>query len=347
MKDFNPNSAATADAGIFGLPYDAKDAKLIIIPVPWDVTTSYRKGTAKGPKAVLAASHQIDLFDDEVTKPYEVGIHLLKESKHVQEWNRKGNTIAAPIIKLGGDLPAKSKLHKNLKDVNELSEKLNTYVFEEADKWLSQDKIVGILGGDHSVPLGAFLAVAKKYGEFGILHFDAHSDTRDAFEGFQFSHASIMHNALESIPDIKKLTQVGIRDFCEEESEYLKSQSGRVSLFLDSGLQKKKFEGTPWDKTANAIVETLPKQVWVSFDIDGLDPKLCPNTGTPVPGGLEFREANHILGAVVKSGRKILGFDLNEVAPGKDEWDANVGARMLYKLCAWTLASQGFVKLRS
>lgn len=346
MNDFNPNSAATADSGIFGLPYGSQEAKVVILPIPWDVTTSYRKGTHKGPKAVFEASHQIDLFDDEVEKPYELGIHLLKEDKRVKEWNKKGTLLAKPIIDLGGDLPKKSKLHKNLKDVNGLCEKLNQYVFEESSKWLARDKILGILGGDHAVPLGAFLAVAAKYGEFGVLHFDAHSDTRNAFEGFLFSHASIMRNALDSISEIKKLTQVGIRDFCEEEFQYVKNQQGRVSLFLDSALQKKKFEGVSWDKIANTIVETLPKNVWVSFDIDGLDPRYCPNTGTPVPGGLDFREANHILALIVKSGRKILGFDLNEVAPGNDEWDANVGARMLYKLCAWTLASQGLAKLR-
>jgi agmatinase len=95
-------------------------------------------------------------------------------------------------------------------------------------------------------------------------------------------------------------------------------------------------------------VTALPERVWISFDIDGLDPKYCPHTGTPVPGGLEFQQANFLLSVLVGSGKKIIGFDLNEVAPSLDdpnnEWDANVGARLLYKLSAWTLLSQGKLK---
>src|SRR5262249_21683624 len=160
--------------------------------------------------------------------------------------------------------------------------------------------------------------------------------------------ASIMHNALERIPQIKKLVQVGIRDVCEQEVEYCEQQGDRVSVYFDRDLARSKFEGTSWSKVAEDIVSRLPREVWVSFDIDGLDPRYCPNTGTPVPGGLEFSEAVHLVREVVRSGRKIIGFDLNEVAPcagGEDEWDANVGARMLYKLSALTLASLGKAKL--
>jgi agmatinase len=95
----------------------------------------------------------------------------------------------------------------------------------------------------------------------------------------------------------------------------------------------------PWKKITEEIIEHLPGEVYISFDIDGLDPVLCPSTGTPVPGGLSFNEALHIIKTIVTSGRRIIGFDLNEVAPGETEWDANVGARLLYKLCGWTLHS--------
>jgi agmatinase len=191
--------------------------------------------------------------------------------------------------------------------------------------------------------------VAERYPSYGILHFDAHSDTRIAYEGFEWSHASIMHNALERIPQITNLVQVGIRDVCEQEVDYCASQGKRVDVYFDRDLQRRKFEGKSWSATADEIVAKLPKEVWISFDIDGLDPRFCPKTGTPVPGGLEFAEAVHLIGAVARSGRKIIGFDLNEVAPcqsGEDEWDANVGARLLYKLAAFTLASQGKAKLR-
>jgi agmatinase len=233
--------------------------------------------------------------------------------------------------------------------VNELSEKLNQYVYQETKKILDSGKIAAVVGGDHSVPFGALQAVAEKYPSFGVLHFDAHSDTRDAYEGFQWSHASIMRNVLDRIPAVKKLVQVGIRDVCEEEIQYTKAQGDRMSVFFDRDLARRRFQGTNWATTALEIVDQLPQEVWVSFDIDGLDPRFCPNTGTPVAGGLDFQEANFILNVLAKSGRKIIGFDLNEVAPdpkGESEWDANVGARMLYKMSAWTLASLGKAKIQ-
>jgi agmatinase len=255
---------------------------------------------------------------------------MLPESRDIMGLNDKAMTFADK---------------GNHTEVNHLCEKMNQFVYSETKKVLSQYKIVGIVGGDHSVPFGGMKALAEKYGDFGILHFDAHSDTRKAFEDFKWSHASIMYNVLTEIPQMKKLVQVGIRDVCEEEVEFCKSQGHRVQMYSDYSIADKKFKGASWDAIAKEIVNGLPKEVWVSFDIDGLDPKLCPSTGTPVPGGLEFQEACYIISALVRSGRKIVGFDLNEVAPGEDEWDANVGARMLYKLAAWTFASWGKAKI--
>ena len=330
MKEFNPNAAAGEDSGVFGLPYAESDSQLILIPVPWEATTSYGGGTSKGPSAIFNASKQVDLYDLEVRKPYEPGIYMLPELRDIIGLNDKAMTFADK---------------GNLTEVNSLCEKMNQFVYGETKKYLSQDKIVGIVGGDHSVPFGGLKAIAQKYTDFGILHFDAHSDTRNSFEGFKYSHASIMYNVLSEIPQMKKLVQVGIRDVCEEEIEFCKSQGHRVQMYTDHMIADKKFKGATWDAISKEIVNGLPKEVWVSFDIDGLDPKLCPSTGTPVPGGLEFQEAAYIISALVRSGRKIIGFDLNEVAPGETEWDANVGARILYKLCAWTLASFGKAKI--
>jgi agmatinase len=229
---------------------------------------------------------------------------------------------------------------------------LNDFVYGETKRLLDAGKIVGIVGGDHSVPFGAIQAIAERHASFGILHIDAHSDTRIAYEGFTWSHASIMYNVLEHIPQVTKLVQVGVRDFCEQELDYCEQQTDRVEVCFDAHLARRKFAGEPWAKLAGEIAAGLPQAVWVSFDIDGLDPRLCPGTGTPVPGGLEFNEAGHLLGELVRSGRTILGFDLSEVAPhpagpeAGDEWDANVGARLLYRLSAWTLASQELCPLR-
>lgn len=117
----------------------------------------------------------------------------------------------------------------------------------------------------------------------------------------------------------------------------------RVTMFDGPGLSASKFAGESWHSLCERIVARLPQQVYVSFDIDGLAPQYCPHTGTPVPGGLTFDEAVYLLSRVAASGRRIVGFDLCEVAPapsGEDEWDANVGARMLYKLCLFALSSK-------
>ncbi len=347
-QKFNPNSAAPADSGVFGLPYSESEAQLVYLPVPWEATTSYGGGTSHGPAAILEASRQVDLFDLEVERPYEAGLFMFPESEKIQAWNNEGKAAAQSIIEVGGDIGEDAALLKALARVNELSALVNGAVYAQSKKILDSGKILALVGGDHSTPLGAFKATAEKHGDFGILHFDAHSDTRIAYEGFEFSHASIMHNALELVPGLKKLVQVGIRDFCEQEVDYCQAQGDRVKVYFDQQLARRQFSGESWLSISDEIVSKLPKKVWVSFDIDGLDPRFCPHTGTPVPGGLDFNQAVFLIRRLVESGRQIVGFDLNEVAPGPegDEWDANVGARLLYKMTAWTLASQGKARIR-
>lgn len=347
---FDPNSASSPDSGVFGLPHSPEEASLVIVPVPWEATVSYGGGTSRGPGAILKASRQVDLFDYEIERPYEAGIHMLAESDEILGWNATARLLAQRIIEKGGDIAGDKGLEKALVEVNILGEKMNRWVSGEVDRWLSAGKIVGVVGGDHSVPFGAIEAATRRHDSLGILHFDAHSDTRNAFEGFTWSHASIFRNVLDRLAGVTRVVQVGIRDFCEQEWEYCREQGSRVAIYFDAELQKRKFQGESWAKISSEIVSKLPDDVWVSFDIDGLDPRFCPHTGTPVPGGLEFAEAVWLIGEVVRSGKKIVGFDLNEVAPGPagtDEWDGNVGARLLYKLCAWTLASQGKAPQRS
>jgi agmatinase len=208
---------------------------------------------------------------------------------------------------------------------------------------------VGVIGGDHSVPLGAIKSIHEKYaGEFGVLHIDAHADLRIAYEGFTWSHASIMYNLMTSQHPPNKLVQVGIRDFCEEEVDFIRERKD-IDTYFDLHLKKRMMEGESWKNLCIEIVSHLPDKVYVSFDIDGLDPTLCPNTGTPVPGGLSFAEALGLLRTICESQRKIVGFDLNEVSggPTREEWNGNVGARLLYKLCGWTAVTNGLYKLDS
>lgn len=339
-KAFDPSAAAAPDSGIFGLPHSPDEARVVLIPVPWEATVSYGGGTAGGPAAILEASKQVDLFDRETGRPYQAGIALLPIPGEVVAWNETARRAAAPVIEAGG-AGGDARLEALVAEVNALGARLNGWVEAEARRWLERGKLVGLVGGDHSTPFGTIKAHAEKWPGLGILHIDAHADLRDAYEGFEWSHASIMANVLDRIPQVGRIVQVGIRDFCEEENARIEGDRARLRTFFDADLASRAHEGEPWAKVAHEIVESLPREVFVSFDIDGLDPQLCPSTGTPVPGGLTFAQATGLLRAVARSGRRIVGFDLNEVAPSEsgDEWDANVGARMLYKEIGFALLS--------
>ncbi len=332
MTGFNPNAAPTEKSGIFGLPFTAAESKLVIIPVPWEATVSYGGGTSEGPQLVLEASRQVDLYDLETKKAYEAGYFLDEIPKAIIELNQKAKTAAA---------------EHNAKLVNEWSRQLNTWLATRVEHWQNQGKIVAVLGGDHSSPFSLIECIGKKLkGDYGILHVDAHADLRNAYEGFDHSHASIMFNIMNSPHKPKKLIQVGIRDFCEEEVELIQSRAD-IETHFDLNLQRSLNEGRTWKTLCEEIVEELPKNVYVSFDIDGLDPSLCPDTGTPVPGGLSFSQAIMLIRTLVDQGKTIVGFDLNEVSGGTsgNEWNGNIGARLLYKLCGWTVISNGFYKV--
>ena len=213
---------------------------------------------------------------------------------------------------------------------------------EKALGYFDKNKIVALLGGDHSTPLGLMQAVAERNDSFAILHIDAHADLRDAYEGFDYSHASIMFNALK-IPQVSKLVQVGIRDYCQAEYDVIQNSKGRVVTFFDRDIKNKQYEGATWVTICNEIIAQLPDDIYLSFDIDGLDPKLCPSTGTPVAGGFEFEQVLFLIEKLVAANKRIIAFDLNEVTPGGDEWDANVGARLLYRIANMAAKSNGRV----
>jgi agmatinase len=312
---FDPNAAALADSGIYGLPNTPDESAVVILAVPWEVTTSYRPGTARGPRAILDASRQVDLYDVETGMPYRAGIALLDEAAEVRGWNEEGRSLAEAIIETGGVLGDSPELARALERVNALGARLNDWVRTQAETWLSRGKRVGLIGGDHSTPFGLIQALAQRHPGMGILHIDAHADLRRAYEGFTWSHASIMYNVLEHIPEVARIVQVGIRDLCEAELEVITTSQGRVATYFDDELATRRFAGESWGHQCERIVEALPREVYLSFDIDGLDPSQCPHTGTPVPGGLTFSQAAFLIAQVVRSGRTLVGFDLNEARP--------------------------------
>lgn len=341
-EQFDPNGPGIS-GNLFGFPFTPETAEVIIIPVPWEVTVSYHTGTAQGPAAILKASSQIDSFVKDIENAWTLGVSMLPVPDDIlQESNRVRELAYQQIRRMetGESVVADDPL---LIKINEACENLNVYIKSTVQKYLKEGKLVGILGGDHSTPLGFIRALSQQYDRFGILQIDAHADLRKAYEGFSYSHASIMYNALK-LPAVNRLIQVGVRDFCAEELQVVERSKGRVEIFFDEDLKASQYRGQTWDSICDKIVEKLPSLVYISFDIDGLDPKLCPNTGTPVPGGLEFQEAAYLIRKVVQSGRKIIGFDLCEVGSGNSDWDANVGARILYHLCNWMGVSQGKLK---
>lgn len=336
LTQFDPNSVGLLSNNVFGLPFNEEDAKLVLLPVPWEVTVSYSNGTARGPEQIFKASFQVDLLDPDVKDGWKKGFFMREPDKHLllrSDYLRKEAELYIKFLTEGGEINENQFLKKTLVDVNTGTKVMNEWVYNQTLALLNKGKLVGLVGGDHSTPLGYYKAIGEKKGDFGILQIDAHCDLRDSYEGFKYSHASIMYNALNEVPQLQKLVQVGIRDYCEEELDYISNSNGRVVTFFDKNIKERQFEGENWRNICDSIIETLPQQVYISFDIDGLDPKLCPHTGTPVPGGFEAEQIFYLFKRLVASGRKLIGFDLNEVSTSHDEWDANVGARVLFKLC--------------
>src|SRR5260221_579200 len=216
LSHFDSNGPSNPKNNIFGLPFTEDDARLVILPIPWEVTVSYGAGTSRSCEHVFHASMQVDL--------------------------------------------------------------------------------------------------------------------QKSYESFVYSHASIMYNALQEIPQLKRLVQVGVRDYSSSEWEYIQNSNYQVITYFDKDIKERAYEGQSWKQIAEEIVSHLPEKVYISFDIDGLDPKLCPNTGTPVPGGFETEQMFYLIRRIIQSGRKFIGFDLVEIGVGDTDWDSNVGARVLWKL---------------
>lgn len=336
-----------SSAGLFGVEVSREQANVVLQQVPWEVTTSYGSGTSLGPKAILEASPQLDLFDIEFGEAYKAGFSLQEADQEIADANVRLKQLAQAVIaewEETGELSEKGR--QMVAEVNEGSAKMVTKVYDSAVQILKEGKIPGLIGGDHSTPLGAIKAICEKYdGKVGVLHIDAHADLRLAYQDFQHSHASIMRNVCALPVPPEKLVQVGIRDFCKEEFDFIHA-TPRLKTYFDQPLKARLLKGETWSTICDEIVNQLPQNVYVSFDIDGLSPEFCPHTGTPVPGGLSFDQAVHLIGTLGRSGRRIVGFDLNEVAPDPNgsEWDGNVGARVLFKLCGWAAVTNGLAK---
>lgn len=343
-QTFDPNTVTVKNDNFIGLPFTKEEADIFLLPVPWDVTTSFKPGTSRGPSNILEQSYQLDLYDPEFKDPWKIGFYFDQIDSHILSQNDKLRSMAQRYIdelEEGAELADSPELQDIQSAINEGCRQLNEWVYRQTAKRLNQGKIMGLVGGDHSTPLGFYRAIGDHFGPFGILTIDAHLDLRKAYEGFQYSHASIFYNALQN-SNVLRIMHVGIRDCCEAEVSYSDARAKRSIYFFDHELKSQSFNGMTWDNICKNIVDRLPDNVVVSIDIDGLSPDHCPNTGTPVPGGLSYDQTIHLVRTCLERGKRILAFDVCEVA-GDGDWDGNVGARIIYKLGALVAKSNGKV----
>ena len=202
---FDPNAAGNPNNNIFGLPFNEQDARLVLLPVPWEVTVSYKAGTARAPEHLFKASLQIDLHDGVYPDAWRAGYFMRAPEKKIllkSDYLRKEAELYINYISQGENISSNKFMSKALKEVNEGGRYLNQWVYEQSLDLLKAGKLVGLVGGDHSTPLGFLKAIAELHQDFGVLQIDAHADLRKGYEGFIYSHASIMYNALEEVPAV-------------------------------------------------------------------------------------------------------------------------------------------------
>lgn len=324
---------------IFDLKSTAENSAIHLISVPWDVTASYKKGTAQGPSIILDASHQLEHYHHQYKNVFDAGIFLHPENKEIKQKNTEINALSQTIIKkFDNHDTITPEDHKNINTINEACLWLSEQVYEDTEKMIQKEKLIGMIGGDHSTSLGVITALSDYIDTFGILQFDAHMDLRPSYQHFTQSHASIMHNILE-IKDISRLIQVGVRDYSQEELTLSKQSKGRIKTYFNHDIKKELYSGKTWEYFCKKIINNCPDKLYISFDIDVLTPQYCPSTGTPVPGGLEFDQIEFLIAMLVKAKKQIIGFDIVEVAGEQDSIDAITGARILSMLCGYCYQS--------
>jgi len=268
-------------------------ARVVILPAPYDFSTSYQGGARLGPRAILAASRNMELWDDELGAIYRHGIHTLSE----------------------------------LEPTAEGPEAMSRRV-EEAVTWiLRQKKLPVMLGGEHSLTAGAVRATAASVERLSVLQVDAHADMRDRYLDSAYSHACVMRRVRELVP----AASVGIRSLSEEEAEYLEAHP--APIWSTRGFRAL---GRRWEP----ILDSLTEQVYVTIDVDGLDPSQVPATGTPEPGGLDWYELVDLLRAVSER-KRIVGFDVVELAPLPGQVASDfLAARLVYRLIGLSLGTK-------
>ncbi|MGC8747628.1 MAG: agmatinase [Candidatus Kapaibacteriota bacterium] len=271
-----------------------ENSAIVILPIPYEATTSYGKGTKRGPKAILQASAFVEFYDD------ETGKELCFE---------KGIATLAPL---------------SFKKFDQ--DKSFSLIETTVENILSAGKYLVSLGGEHTIAYPIIKAYYRKYPNMSILQFDAHSDLRMSYEDNPYSHACVMARVIEFFP-AENLVQIGIRALCREEASLIKEMN--IKTFFASKIKKNEY-GKDWVKK---VVKSLNQQVYITFDVDFFDPSIMPSTGTPEPDGFLYTDAINIIREIIRSGRQIVGFDVVELAPNNKIHHPDLTtARLIYKM---------------
>ena len=266
-----------------------KNSRIAILPVSYDLTTSYKSGAARGPKAIIDASRYMETYDEETEKEiYKLGIYTAEE------------------IKSGSSGP----------------ERIIKKVEDQTSRILKAGKFPVILGGEHSITLGIIKALKKKYKNFSVLQLDAHMDLRDSFQGSKHSHACIAKRIIE----ITRLTQVGIRSMSREEA-------GKDYKNLKTFFMKDMIKDRHW---INKAIDSLNSdRVYVTMDMDSLDPSIMPSVGTPEPGGLGWHDTLELLKKLSRK-KEVIGFDAVELSPMPGNISPDfLAAKLVYKFLSY------------
>jgi agmatinase len=266
--------------------YDYHESKIIILPVPYDETSTWMRGADKGPEAILEASVNLEFYDLETASEAHLkGIHTVEA---VLEKATPGKLVEA--------------------------------VYDRTKKLLQENKFPVIVGGNHTVPIGAFKAFSEFFEDLTILQLDAHADLRQEYEGSELNHACAMARAREFAP----IVQVGIRSMSESELPY----ADKTRTFYSHQLYYNK-------ELYSKAVEKLSRNVYITIDLDVFDPSVMPSTGTPEPGGPDYFELMHFLRDVIAK-RNVVGFDVVELCPsGTNKSPDFIAAKIIYQLLSY------------
>lgn len=342
-REFDPNTITPDNGNYFGIALEPERAALVLLSAPWDATASLRSGSSYAPDAVIEASRYVDFYEPLAPNTWRKGIATAPIDYSIQDLSHRLRSDAEGVIKLHDELGISVldnlMYERRLRRVNEGSAEMNLNLFKQVTRWLKQDKIVGVVGGDQSVTYSTVRALGHKYEKLGVVHIDSKCDMHESYQGFDFSHASTMYNILRDVPQVEKLVAVGVQEFSPIEWERATNDS-RVSLYTAQDIWSRQFEGDTWANIVRSIINELPNDVYLSLDIDGLENECSPNRGHLTAGGLGFHRVVYLMERIVASGRRIVGFDITEVVPSiENKAEMRVVARLLFKMCSIALKS--------